>query len=286
VSEYRDYENGVADVIAFLLGDRAVVERNVRLPGALSKKDRQIDVLVRGWVLGRENATLIIDCKRWGTKVDVNDVGAFIDMVKDVGADGGLLITTVGATDGAQNRACAESELHIEVMSLGELVAWSPTGTVTVSYRLPADRQNDAERVLRNAGFRAVVSAAESTADQVVLDTIRHYGTRNPPGEVQTEQMEATRRALTTIGIEPVDVSHGVTMGGGTPAHRWLKVAVDGLPTDLKVLAATESEAEMQLDRVAVGAFSAQGIPRSALSVIRPDGWPVTGIFSPASLES
>jgi hypothetical protein len=75
--------------------------------------------------------------------------------------------------------------------------------------------------------------------------------------------------ALHTIGVGHVQVAHGITMGGGTPGHRWLTAAVNDIPTDLKVLASTEEEAGRELDRVA--AFvTAQGIPRQALSVIRP----------------
>jgi hypothetical protein len=32
----------------------------------------------------------IVDCKRWAKPVDVADVGAFPDLVEDVGADVGL----------------------------------------------------------------------------------------------------------------------------------------------------------------------------------------------------
>ena len=46
MSEPRDYENGVADVLAYLLPG-ASVSRNVRLPGQLSETQRQVDVLIR-----------------------------------------------------------------------------------------------------------------------------------------------------------------------------------------------------------------------------------------------
>jgi hypothetical protein len=36
LSEYRDYENEVADVLAFLAGEAATAERDVRLPGRRS----------------------------------------------------------------------------------------------------------------------------------------------------------------------------------------------------------------------------------------------------------
>ena len=67
VSEYRDYENGVADVLAYLAGESATVRRNVRLPSRSAGRPRQIDVLVTGRIFGMADATLVVDCKRWGT---------------------------------------------------------------------------------------------------------------------------------------------------------------------------------------------------------------------------
>lgn len=67
-------------------------------------------------------------------------------------------------------------------------------------------------------------------------------------------------------------------MAGGTPAHRWLTIAVSGVPAEIKVLASTEEEAELELDRIAP-TFAAMGIPRDALSVITPDNWPTAPLF-------
>jgi hypothetical protein len=279
VSEYRDYENGVADVLAFLAGDSAAVERNVRLPGRRSCRQRQIDVLVRGRIFSMVGATLIVDCKRRRTPVDVKAVEAFIGMMEDVGAEVGMLMTTAGSTKAARERAHAERGVHLEVMTLQDLMAWSPPGTVTTMYRLPAERQADAEKVLRNAGFRVTPNVGlEASAGEVILNVIRHYGTRNPSGEVQWRHITESDAALRTIGVDRVQVAHSITISGGTPRHRWLVVAVNGVPTGLKVLASTEEEAERELDRVAAF-IAAPGIPRQALSVIRPDGWPFPPLF-------
>ena len=143
--EWRQYENGVADVFAFLLGDKATVERNVKLPGMLSKEPRQLDIVVRGRVLGRDEATLVVECKRWRSKLDVEDVGCFIDKIRDVGAKFGMLVTTVGATAGALERARAEPDLHVKIMPLDELQRWAPKGTMHTTYRLSAARQEKAE---------------------------------------------------------------------------------------------------------------------------------------------
>jgi Restriction endonuclease len=50
------------------------------------------------------DATLIVDCKRWGKPVEIADAGTFIDLVEDVGADVGLLVTTEGASTAARVR--------------------------------------------------------------------------------------------------------------------------------------------------------------------------------------
>jgi hypothetical protein len=280
LSEYRDYENGVADVLAFLVGESATVTRNVRRLGRRSGTQRQIDILVRGRIFGMTDATVMVECKRWGTAIDVKDVEAFIPTVDDVGADIGIMVTTEGFSPAAKARAEAERGVHLKLMTVAELVAWSPPGTLTATYRVPADRQVDAVRALRNAGFRVTPSMDYPAAvGEVTLSIIRHYGSETPPGEVQQRHRENADRALAKIGVSPVHLAQSITMRGGTPGHRWLTVAINGQPTDLKVLAATEAEAEQELDRLASRAVQS-GIAREALSVIKPDDWPVTKLFA------
>ncbi|MFL5960068.1 MAG: restriction endonuclease [Gaiellaceae bacterium] len=123
-----DYENGVADLLAQKFEGRGTVERNVRLPSRSGGRDRQIDVLVRLPLagMGEGEASMIVDCKRYGTKVDMKDVEAFIGMVEDVGAAIGLLVTTEGFTDGAIARAKSARAIHIEVIRVEELPGWEP----------------------------------------------------------------------------------------------------------------------------------------------------------------
>ena len=100
-----EYENGVADVLAYLAGEAAIVERNIRMPGNRSGKRRQIDVKVTGALFGSGDATMVVDCKRYTKPIDVNHVGAFVALVEDVGADIGLLVSTVGISPAAQQYA-------------------------------------------------------------------------------------------------------------------------------------------------------------------------------------
>jgi Restriction endonuclease len=271
VTAYRDYENAAADVLGFLFGDAARVERNVWLPGRKSDRSRQIDIVVRGLIFDLDDALMIVDCKRWTRRIDIKGIEAFLGMVDDVGADIGMIISTRGATVGARNRIRQE-RARIEAMSLEDLKAWRPPGTVLATYRLPAVKRAAAEKALHNAGFRvAVVTGYEASASEVLLETFRHYGTQNPPGDVQRDHMDRCEAALKEIGIEPVCAANGLVAGGGTPSYRWLGVALYGAPILLRVLADTEDEAARQLDVIA----EAFGVPRAALTVIKPEGWPI-----------
>ena len=111
MNQFREYENGVADVLAFLFGDTATVERNVRLPGRFSETRRQIDVLVRCRILDAADLTMIVDCKLWNSRLDVKDVESFIGLVQDVGADSGLLMVAEGASKAARARAASRVQL-------------------------------------------------------------------------------------------------------------------------------------------------------------------------------
>jgi hypothetical protein len=242
MSEYRDYENGVADVLAFLAGNAAVVERDVKLPTRRGR-ERQVDVLVRGRIFGLTDATVVVDCKRWRTRIDVSDIGAFIDLVDDVRADVGLMISTEGPTSGAEDRRQEVRGVRLEIMTLEDLKAWKPRGTVTTSYRLPAGQRAEAEKALRNAGFRVVQDPAyETTPEKLVLEIFRHYATPNPGADLQRSHSSRAEAALRGVGLEPVHVSHGVTVSGGTPAFRWLEVAIKGVASGLKVLADSETK--------------------------------------------
>jgi hypothetical protein len=152
-NEFRDYENGVAGVLAFLAGDSATVERNARLLGTRSQRSRQIDVLVRGRIFGAASTTMIVDCKRRKAPIDVKTAESFIGMVEDIGAEIGMIVTSSGATPAAEERARAERGIRIEMLPLSELVQWSPRGTLSITFGIPDASVALAQRALRARGF-------------------------------------------------------------------------------------------------------------------------------------
>lgn len=271
-----DYENGVADVLAYLAGDSANVERNVFLPGRLSGVNRQIDVLVRGQIYDRVEATLVVDAKRWKAPLDVADVGCFIDLVRDVESDFGLLVTNAGASPGAVTRAHREGTVQVDLLPVQQLLAWRPRGTFQIAYGLRPDAFVPAARALRRAGFRVIESTQWTPSDgSLAIEIFRHFGSPQPAADVQAEAMRTVDEILAKRGISGTLIAHSIIMGGGTPADRWLELTLSGEPTNLKILPATEAQAEDLLDQIA----TAHSLPRNQLGYVRPGGWPGVALF-------
>lgn len=266
-SEFREYENGVADILASVVGEAGSVRRNVRLPSRSGARARQIDVLVEGDVFGLTNARIVVDCKRWKSAVDIAAAEAFIGLVEDVGAELGILVSAQGASEGAVKRMRDARGLRIKALSLHELGQWRPAGTVYEVIAIPRSGVEKAAGGLREAGFRVYVN--ELDGDEAELTVSRHHGTQHPSGEIQRVQYELSREVLNGLNISRRMVRSGASIGGGTPNHRWIRLRLtEG--SLVKVLASTEAEV---LDQVSALA-SNLGVPIDAITIERPDGWP------------
>jgi Restriction endonuclease len=124
--DWRDYEDRVAEILRARVGDDATIEVDVKLPGRLSGEDRQIDVVVRGSFLGLVDAVMVVDCKLYKRAITVPMLGSFVDLVEDVGADLGLVVTSRGFSKGAARRAANARGIHVEVVPIEHLPEWEP----------------------------------------------------------------------------------------------------------------------------------------------------------------
>lgn len=89
------------------------IQKNVQQKGRYSKRSRQIDILIEQTFNGRTIKT-VIDCKYYNRKVDVKKVESFIGMIDDLNVDRGILITDLGYTKAALDRAYFNPR-HIEL---------------------------------------------------------------------------------------------------------------------------------------------------------------------------
>ena len=95
------------------LAPKAEVLHNVMLKGRSSKINRQVDVLVREKI-GQYEINIIIDCKDYAEPVDVKGVEEFDGLLRDVGAQKGVLVCPKGFTSTAKTRA---EDLQIDLYS-------------------------------------------------------------------------------------------------------------------------------------------------------------------------
>ena len=117
---WKKYESEIFYIFKLAYPDTNIMY-NQKILGRYSKVERQIDVLIEGYIAGRK-FFLIIDAKHYSKKIDVKDVEKFISMVEDVNAAQGILITSKGYTQAAINRAYyGPSEIELDILNFDEL---------------------------------------------------------------------------------------------------------------------------------------------------------------------
>jgi hypothetical protein len=129
------YEQSVRTMLS-TLDSSAKVVHNEHVPGRLSGKKRQIDVLATGTVVGQE-VTVAVECKRHGRPVNIQLVDQFIGKLLDIGADRGILYSFEGFTSSAVSRAIGSSNPHVSTIALK--TPGTTVGYVVRAPGLPSD---------------------------------------------------------------------------------------------------------------------------------------------------
>ncbi|MDP1714974.1 MAG: restriction endonuclease [Anaerolineales bacterium] len=148
--DWKEYENLVCEAMKQENPDLKI-ERDIKLHGHISETKRQIDIAAKGRIAGH-NVFVVIDCKKYSSKLDVNDVGSFITFLNDVGADIGILVTQKGFSESAKNLA-KKSRVKLEIKTLEELREYK----ITFDYCEECDRGEDHfPGVIRWTGFEGL----------------------------------------------------------------------------------------------------------------------------------
>jgi hypothetical protein len=127
--DWKQYEQEIFEIFR---GEypNSEISLNVFRPGRYSKTDRQCDVLIEDYVAGNR-MTIVVDGKYFHSKVDVKDVDSFVGMLEDIGAHKGLLITKVGFTPAALNRAYyGPSDIELDILNFEELQQFQGHGAI------------------------------------------------------------------------------------------------------------------------------------------------------------
>lgn len=126
--EWREYEKIITKELQLRYPENQITW-NVHLLGNLSGVKRQIDVMIEAEIGGNKFLT-VVDAKMYNKPIDVKDVEEFLGFVKDVGAHRGLMVTTIGYSAAALERAHRDlADIELDVMSLEEFKAFqAPVG--------------------------------------------------------------------------------------------------------------------------------------------------------------
>ncbi|TWF39615.1 restriction endonuclease [Chitinophaga polysaccharea] len=120
-SDWKKYEKQIVDKLKTEF-PKTDIKLNVKLDGIYSKIQRQVDILVKGTMVGK-SIIGVIECKCFNKKIDVKIIDGFIGFLEDVQANMGILITNVGYTTGAFNRAMAKG-IKIDIVEYIKLSSY------------------------------------------------------------------------------------------------------------------------------------------------------------------
>lgn len=93
------------------LSPGAIIRQDVRERGRRSNVMRQLDIVIEG-VAGAAPVKLVIAHKRYTGPIDANRVTSYADLLQDVGADMGVMVSASPFTKGAADVA-AESGITL-----------------------------------------------------------------------------------------------------------------------------------------------------------------------------
>jgi len=116
---WQDYEKKVLNYFK-LKFNTSNIQQNVKLKGNLSQTSREIDILIEKQVADF-NILIAIECKNWSSKLDVSDIGKFIDKLNDIKVSKGVMVSKCGYTKAAYNRALCETDLQLFILDFENL---------------------------------------------------------------------------------------------------------------------------------------------------------------------
>ncbi len=120
---WKDYEDAVYEECKRTFQFRnAEIVKNTYIEGKYSGIKRQIDILIKQINEDVITSTIIVECKYYGTKINVKIVDSFIGCLADVGADKGIIVSEKGFSKAAINRAHkGVDDIEVDIFSLEEL---------------------------------------------------------------------------------------------------------------------------------------------------------------------
>lgn len=128
--DWKKFQHEVYEECKRVFNDAEEILEDTHIKGKFTKRSRQIDTLIKL----NDNDIIAVDAKCYNKKVDVKEVESYIGMLKDIGANKGILISNKGFSKAAINRAhFGESNFEVDILSLANLDNFQGYGAITYS---------------------------------------------------------------------------------------------------------------------------------------------------------
>jgi restriction endonuclease len=123
--DWELYERFIARLMVDQISTDLCVTPNARIKGTISRRIRQLDVLIDRRHDTDNSRRIIVDAKMRRRKIDVVQVEAFEGLMKDVEATHGVLVCPIGHTKAAEKRA--QRAITIRLVPLSYLLHFDPS---------------------------------------------------------------------------------------------------------------------------------------------------------------
>lgn len=243
-NDWRIYERLVAAFEAENSGLELSVTPNARLIGRISQASRQIDVLVDARWGDDLTRRVIIDAKLHRAKLDIKDVESFEGMMKDCGAERGILVCPNGWTSGAQKRA--QDAITIKLLSLEELqeqTSWASFDLCEGECRNIPQKRSQKGLVLWDAQHFLIINGLIAVVYTGKCDVCHNFhiwcwdcGEKFALGDEIEYECYCERLWVTAIEEETVDGIDRTANNTLNAVHLFLVVGQDALPLDRRRL--------------------------------------------------
>ncbi len=121
---WKQYERYITEHFRVLYPG-ATIHHDQKKLGIFSKQNRQIDLLITSEIAGFKTE-IVIDCKYFSERVDVKEVDSFIGFLADVRASKGVLITNIGYSEAALNRAKHDGrDIEVRILDFEDLKSFN-----------------------------------------------------------------------------------------------------------------------------------------------------------------
>ncbi|MCH7760412.1 restriction endonuclease [candidate division TA06 bacterium] len=128
--DWKQYEQEISDYFRSEY-PTARITPDTKVTGRFSKVDRQLDLLIEDRASDFE-FRIVVDGKYRDKRIDVNDVEAFLGLLRDVSAHKGVMISTEGYSQAAINRAHYDDlDLELDILNFKELGQFHAFGAIT-----------------------------------------------------------------------------------------------------------------------------------------------------------